>query len=313
MSIIRTATLAFALSTIATPVFAADMGTPIYDAPIFEQETTPVEFGSGWYLRGDVGLSLNNAMKNEAFTDGDSIIVTYRDDVIDFGIGFGHRFNDYFRLEANIERVLSGSVDTKTSIDPANCHTIRVDEGSPIVNPTWTSNPLFTQADQWAAAGCLDLNSATYDASVLSVDALIDLPSVKIARIGKFTPFVGAGIGIARVNWSEMVGAKKCTPLSTETGIVETCNPGIGDVQALPGESLIYGGAVRRGIDYRMSYSLTAGVGVELTDKLTLDLSYRYLNVGDKRVDYSQSGSGHLGEDGFGTHQFKTGLRYEIW
>ena len=312
MSIIRIATLAFVLSAAATPVFAADM-QPIIQPPVFDQETTPVEFGSGWYLRGDVGLSLNNAMKDNSNTENASKTLTYADDVVDFGVGFGHRFNKYFRLESNFERVLSGSVDTKTNIEPGNCHTLRSDDGRHVPNSDWASTPGLTADDQWAASGCLDLSSATYDASVLSVDAVIDLPSFKMGNTARFTPFVGAGVGVARVNWSEVTGAKKCTPLLPESGITETCNPGIGDVQGVPGEQLTYGGSVREGIDYRFAYSLTAGVGVELSDKLTLDLSYRILNVGSNDVDYSQAGAGHLGDDGFGTHQFKTGLRYEIW
>lgn len=312
MSILRKATLAIVLTATASPVIAADM-QPIIAPPIIELETTPVEFGSGWYLRGDVGLSINNAMKDGALSEGSSTVVTNYDDVVDFGVGFGQRFNDYFRLEGNFERVLSGSVDTKTNIDPGNCHTLRSVDGVAVINNNWADTPGLTGNDQWAAAGCLDLNSASYDASVLSVDALIDLPSIKIGKTARLTPFVGAGVGIARVNWSEITGARKCTPLLPESGISETCNPGMGDQQVVPGEQLTYGGSVRRGIDYRLAYSLSAGVGVELSDKLTLDLSYRLLNVGGEDVDYTQYGSGHLGDDGFGTHQIKTGLRYEIW
>lgn len=312
MSILRKATLAIVICATASPVIAADM-QQIIAPPIIELETTPVEFGSGWYLRGDVGLSINNSMKNEAVSQGSSTIVTYRDDVLDYSVGFGNRLNNYLRLESNFERVLSGSVDTKTNIAPGNCHTTRVVDGIAQENEDWATTPGLTADDQWAAAGCLDLNSATYNASVLSVDAVIDFPSMKIGRAARLTPFMGAGVGVARVNWSEVTGATKCTPLSTESGISETCNPGIGDAQAVPGEQLTYGGSIRRGIDYRLAYSLSAGVGIELSDKLTLDVSYRYLNVGDKKVDYTQAGSGHLGDDGFGTHQIKTGLRYEIW
>lgn len=313
MSILRTATLALALSTIAIPTFAADM-REVIDPLILDQETTPVEFGSGWYLRGDVGLSLNNSMKNNSETSEGSNFIDYRDDVVDFGIGFGTRLNEYLRLEVNAERVLSGSYDRKTDLGGTFCPTVIINDGSLTHNYNGSGYLSFTPIDelktstQFAAAGCTELDSANYDASILSISAMVDLP-----KIGKIKPFIGGGVGVARVSWEEVVGARTCTPLAASTGINNICSPGVGDEQAEAGEIFTYGGEKHSGIDYRVSYSATAGVGVELTDNLTLDLAYRYLNVGSNSVDYSQSGTRHLGSEGFGTHQFKTGLRYEIW
>src|SRR5690554_2575077 len=56
------AMLAVAPATVAT---AADYNPPIYvdEAPEFR----PVEIGSGWYLRGDVGYSLETSA-DDAFT-----------------------------------------------------------------------------------------------------------------------------------------------------------------------------------------------------------------------------------------------------
>ncbi len=58
--------LALAAATLLpAAALAADYDPPIYvdEAP----EYVPVEVGSGWYLRGDVGYAFKRNYKNEAF------------------------------------------------------------------------------------------------------------------------------------------------------------------------------------------------------------------------------------------------------
>lgn len=75
-------------AAVSGPALAAD-----YDPPIFIEEApefVPVEIGSGWYLRGDVGYSA-----------GDRI---YGLDHNRFGggIGFGYHFTDNFRADLTV-------------------------------------------------------------------------------------------------------------------------------------------------------------------------------------------------------------------
>lgn len=71
-----------------------------YEPPIFVEEVpeyVPVEVGSGWYLRGDVGYNVNETPYEFSFlgegTDNTPIPVS---------LGMGYRFTDHFRGELNV-------------------------------------------------------------------------------------------------------------------------------------------------------------------------------------------------------------------
>lgn len=95
--------IALALAaTVALPftaVLAADYDPPIYvdQAP----EYTPVEIGSGWYLRGDVAYLPNETYRN---IDFGSLTVAYseREKPVFASVGFGYHFNDYLRGDINV-------------------------------------------------------------------------------------------------------------------------------------------------------------------------------------------------------------------
>ncbi|RUM95684.1 porin family protein [Pseudaminobacter arsenicus] len=75
------------------PAVAADYEPPIIvdNAP----EYVPVEVGSGWYLRGDIGYNLNKSVYDIDFLDTDSTR-------FNGGIGVGYHLNDYLRTELNL-------------------------------------------------------------------------------------------------------------------------------------------------------------------------------------------------------------------
>lgn len=84
-------------ATILTPLvaMAADYEPPIVieEAP----EYVPVEVGSGWYLRGDIGYNIN-----ETPYDFTLFGVDTRNTRITGSIGAGYYFTDYFRGELNL-------------------------------------------------------------------------------------------------------------------------------------------------------------------------------------------------------------------
>jgi opacity protein-like surface antigen len=49
------------LASVSAPALAADLGE-IIPAPIVEETYTPVEIGSGWYIRGDISYDLQASM-----------------------------------------------------------------------------------------------------------------------------------------------------------------------------------------------------------------------------------------------------------
>ena len=90
--------------------YAAD-----YDPPIFVEEAdeyVPVEVGSGWYLRGDVGYVFDSGIDGVDYTAFDPIAsadvsASFTSASIDtdftWGGGFGYRFTDYFRADATVD------------------------------------------------------------------------------------------------------------------------------------------------------------------------------------------------------------------
>ena len=102
----------------ATPAFAADYDPPIYveEAP----EYVPVEIGSGWYLRGDVGYSFQRKYNDTSLRIDNSVfdgggLVSFDPIVpltvfsasentlpVSGSIGVGYHINDYLRVDANI-------------------------------------------------------------------------------------------------------------------------------------------------------------------------------------------------------------------
>ena len=91
------------------------------------------------------------------------------------------------------------------------------------------------------------------DLSSLSgmVAAYVDLPQLGLSRFGPFSPFVGAGAGVSRIH--------------------------IGETRMeFPRTATIVPGGRRVGL----ARMLMAGVGITLTETVTLDLGYRYRNSG---------------------------------
>ena len=74
------------------PAMAADL--EIEPAPM---EQTPVEFGSGWYLRGDIGITTHTD------TDVDYHYDQSVDETWTIGGGVGYHFNEYLRADVTVD------------------------------------------------------------------------------------------------------------------------------------------------------------------------------------------------------------------
>lgn len=145
------------------PALAADLDPPIYadQAP----EYTPVEVGSGWYLRGDVGYQFEGAYDDERSLDRDyrlgSVDLDQSEDYFTGSLGFGYHFTDYLRADVN-----GGYI-------PGNEADIGYDDGGN------------------RAEGELS-NDAWYGMANVYVD---------LGTIAGFTPYVGAGAGVLANKW----------------------------------------------------------------------------------------------------------------
>lgn len=87
-----------------------------YDPPVIEaaEEYVPVEVGSGWYLRGDIGYIFDKGYGDTqlAIVDGFADFAPFPpiqvssweedDNAVLGSIGFGYHFNDYLRADVNL-------------------------------------------------------------------------------------------------------------------------------------------------------------------------------------------------------------------
>ncbi len=227
-----------------------------YDAAILQNAgVTPVEYGSGWYLRGDIGGSFK--------VDGDmtffSIARTSFDDqsfgsALSYGVGGGYIFNDYFRADVTL--------DYNTGMD-------------------WQGTSTISAC---GLVACFSEEDASYDRLTLHANAYVAL-----GRWAGFSPYVGAGLGVSHLDWTDYNStvAGVVTPYATNSEV-------------------------------SFSYALMAGFDIALSEKWKLDLGYKYTQVQGGVVAPANPGGvisplGDIRFDDLAIHEVRVGLRYEIW
>lgn len=142
----------------------------------------------------------------------------------------------------------------------------------------------FTPAVQ-ATAGCAACGGVSARADVSSL-AILANGYVDFPVLGPVTPYVGAGVGTARLETSNAVA-------SGATGAF-----------AAPPGSASWG----------FAYTFTGGLAVKLSDVVSVDVGYRYLDLGDASTGagWSQSGPAKLKLDDLTSQQVRIGLRYRF-
>jgi opacity protein-like surface antigen len=261
------------------PALAADYDPPIYvdQAP----EYKPVEIGSGWYLRGDVGYILKDRMGSVDYRTFDATPPgTYSNSTFDthepdtdftFGAGFGYHFNDWLRADATVEGFRGNFAGTTSSGDACG--------GMP------------------AGTSCRSQDSAKFSAIGIMANAYADL-----GTYAGFTPYVGGGLGYSLVRWNDLSNTLYCVGAACpSTAAVSTAQHG--------GED-----------SWRFTYALMAGVAYDISQNLKLDVGYRYKHIQGGDMFGWDSGTAAAGasgiqgrDNGFDTHEIKVGLRYDLW
>jgi opacity protein-like surface antigen len=180
------------------------------------------EFG-GWYLRGDIGITNQklDKLENALLPAGTKHVNSDFDSAGLFGIGAGYQFNNWLRVDVTGE--YRGNSDY---------------HGLDIV-PTGTGR----MTDEY---------TAKKSEWLVLANAYLDLGTWWCV-----TPFVGAGIGFARVTISDFVDVN--TPR--------------GGVAFAPDES-----------KWNLAWALHAGLAFQATNNLAIELAYRYTHLGDGRV-----------------------------
>jgi len=217
-----------AASLVTSAAFAADMAIAP-PPPMYAPPPVVEDFG-GWYLRGDIGFSnqrvnrLNNVLDANATSSVQNL--SFNTAGI-FGLGVGYRLNNWFRGDITGE---------------------------------YRGNSQFFGTDALTFPGGFgtDTYHATKSEWVVLANAYVDLGTWWC-----MTPFIGAGVGGARVSISNF----------TDQGIV-TPVPGPGPALA----SLAFGDNVAK---WNFAWALHAGVAYKVTPNFTVELAYRYLDMGN--------------------------------
>jgi len=265
----RVVVFAGATAMYATASLAADM-TPVAPPPIFAPSCIPrssvppgtvpnvpfcAEEFSGWYLRGDIGMtnqsvgSITNAL--DATATSVNTVQKGFDSSMLFGLGLGYQWNSWLRTD------LTGEYRSK-----ANFH------GLQIISNGASTDEYRASKSEW----------------LFLANAYIDLGTWY-----KITPFIGAGVGMSYNRISNFLDVN--TPTA---GVAFGADTG----------------------KWSFAWALHAGMAYKVTDSLTIELAYRYLNLGDAQsgdlITY-QGGNAINNPEHFNkisSHDVKLGLRW---
>jgi len=253
--------------------FAADMN----DMGPIDPGVTMVEFGSGWYLRGDIGVSFHGPF-DDIGADADDLA---NDVPLNGSIAIGYSFNEYFRADAEIGYV--GNYSFSNSY-VSGCDGFQ----------TTTDSTGVIISQGFVTVACNSSDNGENSMWNGMVNGYVDL-----GNFSGFRPYVGAGIGMLYSNYSATVNDRQCEDyvLGNTTFV---CTPEDQVDEELDNTSV------------SLLWSLNAGFAYDLTEDLAVDVGYRYLSASD--ASYLVEGGGAPNEaTGVSVQQVRVGLRYAIW
>lgn len=246
-------------SLLASPARAADLGN--YGGSIKDSYVAPMAAAGNCYVRGDAGFSLSGDPEvtwpvtnnnGNLITDEVTTLDMQNTWLIEGGVGCG-----------------SGSRGFRGEV-MAGIHGDRDFTGEPGPwNPTGPG----------PADDPMHISITSY---TLMVNGYKDL-----GNFGGFTPYLGAGIGIA---------------YNVVDDVSFTDNPAL--VNQIHGDK-----------DIAFAWALMAGVGYQLSHSTVLDLGYRYIDMGKATSERSDTGgfvNPRVNIDDLDAHEFKVGLRYHF-
>lgn len=258
---IAAVTLAAAL-LIPAGALAADLGSRLPAAPL----APPVlaeDFSSGWYVRGDFTTSFYRRPAARYFDQVNfapgqwvSLRDTRGGTAFGGGLGLGFKYR-WFRLDTTLD-----------------------------IHAATSMRGMAPPAGNWANPGPLPTPARTERFGVSSQVALVNA-YVDLGTLGPLTPYLGAGIGVARLT----AGSYSSTPVPAAALLGETTV-----VPTLTGTT-----------KWTLAWAGMAGVTVDVTPQTKIDLGYRYLHMGALRFADTAGGAYRTT---VAAHELRLGLRY---
>ena len=262
----------------SSSALAADLPPP----PMMEPHAPRASsIGSGWYLRGDVGVGATNydqievlvrglAPTNPAIGATSFSTVNSKSSFASFiGVGIGYQVNNYFRFDVTGEY-----------------RGVQLEGRDNVGYPT--------------VPGTTVRQTNSYRANVTSFVTLANA-YIDLGTWNCLTPYLGGGIGLANHKLNGF----------TDNGIQDFS---VGGVAAGSGTSFAFADSASK---TNLAWALMAGVAYDVNPNLKLEIGYRYLNMGDAPVASLRGGSAQLLGDTvkfkkLDSHDIKIGMRWNL-
>jgi len=121
----------FPATALALALSVLNAGAADYEPIMVDQpQEVPVEVGSGWYLRGDIGYNFNTEADGAfTFSTFDPVTATYGvdqfataslDDTFTYSLGAGYNFTDWLRADVTVDYFTLGFDGTTASALPCS-------------------------------------------------------------------------------------------------------------------------------------------------------------------------------------------------
>lgn len=249
-------------------------------------------FGSGWYLRGDLGyasLNLSKVEKQVSYIDSGTGDVVYSGD-------------NFFSADLDSSWSISGGLGYQVSsflrVDAILKHIAQVDfKGDSSTSGSGYLCDLIDGQSDDDGDTCTSVDTAKFSATLGMANAYLDLGS-----FAGFTPYVGGGIGGAYVHWSDMNNDTRCD----NTGSNCTSTAGLSYENEFDG---VHGNKS----GWRFAYAAHAGASYQLTSNMKFDAGYSFTNISGGDMFGFASGGGVQGRHGdIKVHEVKAGIRYSF-
>lgn len=255
--LLRVLTAGLASAACSSALHAADLDVPYVGSQSFPEDK--VEFGTGWYIRGDLGATRLPSVSNTSTSiySAPSATITTGDDVgYTASLGAGYQINRWFRVDliGDFHQPVSSSFSTASGSIP--CTT----------GIYYTTNTNGSTTQNVTNGGC----SGTYSAVLRSYDVLLN-GYVDLGTWYGVTPYVGAGVGLSFGHYQT---SSTYTQLDGSSYNVYYTDPNTGET--FHGDYDHHAS----GTYYNLAWALMAGFAVDIFDHTKLDVGYRYLNLG---------------------------------
>lgn len=264
--------------SLASAAQAADMPNLPEPPPLAEG---PVEWGSNWYLRGDLGLArtsptdLNNVVLSSGMPNNWTI-----------GLGGGYKFSEFFRADV--------TVDYQSLYDRNG---FRYDAIAPcrigLYQPDPANNPGVVNG---IYSACTPTVRNRTESMLTLANAYIDL-----GNWWGFTPYIGAGVGV-NVLYQKMSSNWYMSNGVPYAGVTYS-DPRTGATYMENWDSRY------EGTHLRFAYAFMGGVSYDIDNHWKVDVGYRFANLG--KIAGVDSYNRPVSTDLI-SHQIRMGFRYVI-